>query len=343
MQRFSLVCLILIAVVGSTEVKAQDPQFSQFYAAPLYLNPAFTGSTGCGRAGLNYRNQWPAIPASFVTTAAYVDYFFEDYNSGVGLLISNDREGLAGLNSTSVTLNYAYQLNINEFVTIRPGISAGYTFRDLDFSRLTFGDQFDADGNVINPLTSEPLNVGNTGYFDFGAGVLAYTQNFWIGFAASHLTEPDQSLLEDGSSPLPRKFSVHAGYKINLPKAVYSKGIIPKRRERSITPTVQYKTQGNFDQLDLGVYITLEPIVFGLTYRGLPVKSLEGFPNNESAIALIGFSSNGMHIGYSFDYTLSDLGISSGGAHEVSISYNFCLRDPRKPPKNTRQIPCPKF
>src|ERR671911_625777 len=83
---------VLILVVNGV-VTAQDPQFSQFYAAPLYLNPALAGATGQARAGMNYRNQWPAIEANFTTVSAYFDYFIEDYNSAVGIIINNDTEG----------------------------------------------------------------------------------------------------------------------------------------------------------------------------------------------------------------------------------------------------------
>jgi hypothetical protein len=106
---------------------------------------------------------------------------------------------------------------------------------------------------------------------------------------------------------------------------------------------MQYKLQGNFSQLDAGLYFTYEPVVFGLWYRGLPFKPVDGISNHESLIFLTGISSNGLHIGYSFDYTLSQLGISTGGAHEISIRYEFFLGDPRKPPKNVRKLPCPKF
>ena len=63
---FSTIILVVVMLVSGV-VKGQDPQFSQFYAAQLYLNPAFTGSTQISRAGINYRNQWPAIDASYVT------------------------------------------------------------------------------------------------------------------------------------------------------------------------------------------------------------------------------------------------------------------------------------
>ena len=90
-----LLCVLMLVLEGA--VTAQDPQFSQFYAAPLYLNPAMAGSTGQARAGINYRNQWPAIDANFTTMSAYFDYFIEDKNSALGMIITRDKEGLAGL------------------------------------------------------------------------------------------------------------------------------------------------------------------------------------------------------------------------------------------------------
>ena len=99
--------------VGSAQVYAQDVQYSQFYSAPLYLNPAFAGSSEYTRVGANYRSQWPALEANFVTMSAYADHFIDDKNSGVGFLIQTDEEGLAGLRSTCLAAFYAYQLPIS--------------------------------------------------------------------------------------------------------------------------------------------------------------------------------------------------------------------------------------
>src|ERR1700712_1777647 len=105
-----VILLLMFIPLTSETVTAQDAQFSQFYAAPLYLNPAFAGSTGQARVGLNYRNQWPAIDANFTTFSAYADFYIEDKNSGVGVLINRDREGIFGLTSTSIALQYSYDL-----------------------------------------------------------------------------------------------------------------------------------------------------------------------------------------------------------------------------------------
>ena len=61
--------LVLLCLSLSVNSFAQDPEFTQFYANKLYLNPAFAGSHNCPRIVMNYRNQWPAITGNFVTTA----------------------------------------------------------------------------------------------------------------------------------------------------------------------------------------------------------------------------------------------------------------------------------
>src|SRR6185369_13160362 len=86
----SVVFLSLLMLLTGYSVTAQDPQFSQFYAAPLYLNPAFAGSTNQGRIGGNYRNQWPSIDANYTTMSFFADFYLEDYKSGVGMLINRD-------------------------------------------------------------------------------------------------------------------------------------------------------------------------------------------------------------------------------------------------------------
>jgi len=106
------------------------PAFSQFYAAPLYLNPAFAGATGQARVGTNYRNQWPAIDANFNTISAFADFYVESKNSGVGVIINNDREGLLGLKSTSIGLIYAYELKVTK------GLSFDLVFKQVYITAL---------------------------------------------------------------------------------------------------------------------------------------------------------------------------------------------------------------
>ena len=344
-MRIVFVVAVVIFFKGFA-VFGQDVQYSQFYSAPLYLNPAFTGSTQFTRVGTNYRTQWPALEANFVTLSAYADHFIDDKNSGIGILIQTDKEGLAGLRSSSFSGLYAYQLPLSATYTLRVGVQAGYVIRDINFSALTFGDQFDANGFIGGP-TAEQFDTGaQKNYFDLGSGVLLYSQSSWLGFSASHLTTPNQSLIGQESS-LPMKFSVHVGHKFYLKSGVIGDGLYAEEQERSLAPTIQYKQQGKFSQLDIGLYYTFEPLILGAWYRGVPYKQFDEFTNNEAVVMLLGYSKrtkdNILNIGYSYDITISKLGASSGGAHEFSLSYAWFTGDPRKPPKHVRQIPCPNF
>ncbi|MEM8894991.1 MAG: type IX secretion system membrane protein PorP/SprF [Bacteroidota bacterium] len=81
-----LVSVILFVISIGSSI-AQDIRFSQFYQAPLYLNPAFTGTADVGRAGLNYRLQGTSSQSNFTTLSAYVDYNFVDYQINAGFLL----------------------------------------------------------------------------------------------------------------------------------------------------------------------------------------------------------------------------------------------------------------
>ncbi len=353
-QKFKLISLnkriassIALLLFVSSTIFGQDVQFSQFYSAPLYLNPAFTGATQLTRVGTNYRSQWPALEANFVTLSAYVDHFIDDKNSGIGFLIQTDKAGLAGLRSTSFTGTYSYQLPVSETFTFRVGANAGYYLRDVNFSNLTFGDQFDptTGQQIPGQGTAEQFDAGAyKSFFNIGSGALLYSNDVWLGLAVDHLNTPNQSLIGE-EDKLPMKFSVHGGYKFQFASGVTGQGMYTKPQERSLTPTFQYKQQGKFSQIDLGMYYTFEPIVFGLWYRGVPYKAVDGVANNESIVVLLGFTKktkdSNFKVGYSYDITISKLGSSSGGAHEFSLSYAWFTGDPRKPPKNVRLIPCP--
>jgi type IX secretion system PorP/SprF family membrane protein len=347
MTRSLFVALLFILVITDS-VTAQDPQFSQFYAAPLYLNPAFTGSTGQARAGINYRNQWPSIDANFTTFSAYFDYFIEDKKTGLGIILNRDREGLAGLRSMNVGLLYSYEMKITKNLGFRPGFQAALYNRDVNFNRLTFGDQFDPlTGEIINPTTAESFNTNFSKTFvDLSVGGIFFTKTAWLGVAANHVNRPNQSIIDE-KSPLPIKYSFHGGFKYFMRPGVVGSGIYARPAERSLAPTVQYRHQGEFDQMDAGLYYTAEPMVLGVWYRGIPFKNVNGFVNNESIVVLIGFTKIGakdaLNIGYSYDYTISKLGPGSGGAHEFSLTYTWPMRNPRKPPPDKLYIPCPDF
>src|SRR3954470_2286437 len=167
---------------------AQHYQFSQYYAAPTYLNPAFTGANVCSRFTLNYRRQWIGVPGSFTTYQAAVDHSLRKYKSGVGLQFFKDNAGLGNLNTTQVNLLYAYEARLSKKVMGRGGISIGTVQRKVDYSSLMLADQI-ARGNAAYSL--EGFSDTRANYFDVGTGILVFSKSMWGGLALSHLNSPD--------------------------------------------------------------------------------------------------------------------------------------------------------
>ncbi len=327
-----LLCSALLA-------KAQDPQFSQYFAAPLYLNPAFTGTTQDHRFIANYRNQWPNAARGFVTYAFSYDYNMYHYNSGIGFLATVDQAGTAGMKSSQFNFLYSYKWNVSNKWVISTGLNFGYAFRSVDINKIIFGDQleFDVDGSVP---TDDPAlySLGTASYFDFNAGALAYNKNFWIGFSASHLNTPNRSLLNQ-ESVIPLKTSLHGGVRIPLYGGPFEKDNISV-----LAPSFVYKNQGKFDQLDIGLHFLYDPVMIGLWYRGIPIQqNVKDNISQDAVVIILGFQFEKMEIGYSYDFTVSELGPISGGAHEVALKYKLGIQMQAKTKKKEKYIPCPTF
>jgi len=313
-------------------LQAQDPQFTQFYANPLFLNPAFAGTSIQSRLVFDTRIQWPSIPGAFQTYSASYDQFVPQIKSGFGVNIYYDRAGTGGLSTTAFNFMYAYELKIKRDLYIRPAMEVGYAIRSININRLTFGDQLQT-GNLI---TAEIISDQTVQYFDLGAGALLYAENYWVGISFSHINTPNQSFLNE-DSPLPLKYSLHGGYKFKLEGS--------NRLNRNyVYVAANYKAQAKFDQLDIGAYYEHNAITLGVWYRGLPVRFNDTKYFNPDAISiLIGYSHMSLSFAYSYDITISTLGLNTGGSHELTVIYEWANRRNKRFTRRKRTIPCAKF
>jgi type IX secretion system PorP/SprF family membrane protein len=310
-----LLPIIFLAILCS-DLKAQDPQFTQFYANPLYLNPAFAGTARCPRFCLNYRNQWPNISGTYVTYSFSGDVHVDAMAGGVGMLVTSDDQANGTLRTTNASLLYSYQAVINREFSLKFGLQATYMQKALDPTALHFGDMIDARrGFVWN--TNEPLPAQTLKTADFSVGMLGYSKHYFFGFAAHHITQPNEGFLSD--SPLPVKFTAHGGAIITLEKG----------NESYISPNILFQSQQQFRQLNLGLYYVKGPFVAGLWYR-----------NADAVIALVGIQNANFKFGYSYDVTVSKLAGNTAGSHEVSVQLQFECKAKRK---KYRTISCPSF
>jgi len=334
MKSFIRLFLTLFIFLLGLKSVAQDAHFSQFYANPMYLNPAYAGSKFCPRWIMNYRNQWPGLPGDYVTYNSSFDFGLQEIHGGLGLIVLHDNAGSGVLTTNKISLLYAYHSYLSSSTTLSGGFQFTYFERKLNTEHF-FGDQIDELYGFIYP-TGDPLNEAQyfkVNYTDLSAGLLVTTDRFFIGAAIHHLQEPSYSFLDSfNEGKLPMKITIHGGSRVRLNDLGWLDGTFLSKL-KTFTPHFIFQKQAESEQINIGGSISDGTISLGMAYR-------RGFNNSDAMIILLGYDLQKYKIGYSYDLTVSKLGISSGGAHEISLRIQLpCFY--KKPTQNT--IPCPKF
>jgi type IX secretion system PorP/SprF family membrane protein len=322
--------MLLLAFTISADCFSQDPTFSQFYANQLYLAPSFAGATEEYRLAINYRNQWPAIPGVFHTYSISFDKAMPNFNSGIGVLATYDVAGSGDLSTTNIGLLYSYDFQINREWHIRPGVNFKFYYLGLDIYKLVFNSQLTGSGTTPSIYPPPFERVADV---DFATSAIVYNESIWGGFTLDHLLVPKTSFYGDDAT-VPIKFNLFGGVQL------YKKTRLRTKYREVLSVAANYQTQAKFHQTDIGLYYYRDPLIFGLWYRGIPFLTSQA---GDAIIGLVGIKTDQLHIGYSYDFTISNLIGSSGGAHEVSIVYEFSSASLRPQRQRIRAIPCPEF
>lgn len=125
MKKFRFILTFTI-LLGSKVSFGQDPLFTQFYAAPVYLSPSLAGASGGTRIILNIRDQWMKLPGDYITYALSADHYLEKYRSGIGFLMLRDQAAGGLINTTEIGINYNYNFDISRKWKLTPGIQIYY-------------------------------------------------------------------------------------------------------------------------------------------------------------------------------------------------------------------------
>ncbi|WP_163714096.1 PorP/SprF family type IX secretion system membrane protein [Mangrovibacterium lignilyticum] len=302
--------LFLSLVLPFCAIYAQDAEYSQFYANPIYLNPGFTGTTEQGRVAVNYRNQWPQQGSTYVNYSVSFDSYLDKLKGGIGAQIHNSRELNGIVEKTDLSLFYSHHVKVTPRFFVDLGLQAGMTYKKLDYQKLVFPD-------MINQLTGDryfgseeiPENADLV-YPDFGVGVMGQYDSFYGGISIHHLNQPEESVfIGDNRGKLPMKFTAHFGAKSYR----WHRGLLSRRF--TLSPNVIYQRQGNFSQLNLGLYLLEKSIAGGVWYRQTSGLQPESF------IFMVGVMRPKFKFGYSYDMGLSKLTNYSSSAHEISLIF----------------------
>jgi type IX secretion system PorP/SprF family membrane protein len=221
---------------------------------------------------------------------------------------------------------YAYQKNIRKDLAFSAALQVDVEQKILNSNSFEMGDRINPRTGYNPSLPGENIASTTKTYPDFSAGALVYGNNYQVGFSAHHLLQPNQSFL-GGQSLLPNKFSAHAGLIIPLP----GEKKLPRyaRIESYISPQIIYQQQRDFKELNLGFYFKKGVLTGGFWYR-----------TRDAIILSVGIQKSNLRFGYSYDVTLSKLGASTLGSHELAVGYRF--KCPKKISR-VKFLPCPGF
>ncbi|MBK8807612.1 MAG: PorP/SprF family type IX secretion system membrane protein [Bacteroidales bacterium] len=329
--------LAYILIFISLTAKAQDAQFSQYYSAPLLLSPCFAGTTNGIRAIANFRTQWySAFNYGYNTGAVSLDHNLKAFNSGVGLVFVSDFAGSGALNREKIGLDYNYNIALGRGIYFRPGIELSYGYVGISDNFL-FGSEMRDDNPVDDEIISSAL-VDHKSYFDASAGVMFFSQKYWLGGTLYHLMQPNESLSGTAEN-LPMKFLGFFGGKYDI------NGRLGRPDEESITYSIIYRAQEKFDQIDIGAYWYKKSFQIGLWYRGIPgfKKNEDESANQDAVILFAKYNTPKWGVGYSYDITVSRLFADTGGAHELSLFFIFLEDKEIKVRQKKLKVPCPRF
>ncbi len=330
------ILIALFIVAFSASVHAQDPHFSQFFASPLTLNPAFTGKfDGQWRLAVNHRDQWPSIPKAYVTTSGSFDFgIMKDklpagdvFGIGISGLSDASANDQLKLNYGSLSVSYHKALDEDGYNTIGAGFQGTYSSLSLDEGKLTFEDMLRQNG-FTGARTDFLTNGNNQNYFDINAGVLFSgssngDNNYYAGVSVYHVNRPKVGF-KDQNYYLANRLTVHGGATIPVADALkLSASVIhqiqSKASETTLGGALAYNLNGdevNPSSIFVGSWLRL----------------------NDALIPYIGLEVGGLRIGASYDVNVSSLktATASRGGSEFSLIYI-------KRKAETKGIPCPKF
>jgi type IX secretion system PorP/SprF family membrane protein len=328
--------VIVSALLLAFSANAQDPHFSQFFASPLTLNPAFTGKfNGLWRLAANHRDQWPSIPKAYVTSSASIDFPIltskvpENDVFGVGLsgLSDASANSILKLNYGSASMSYHKSLDENGYSTIGAGFQATYSSLNLDITKLTFEDMLTQNG-FTGTTTDILTNGSNQSYFDVNAGVL-YSgssngiNNYYAGVSMYHINRPKVSF-KDKNWFLSGRITVHGG------------GSFPVSDVITIHTSVIHQIQNKASETTIGAAIAANLNQDQEKPTSVYLGSWVRF--NDAIVPYIGLEFGGLRIGASYDMNISSLKAATNtrGGSEISLIYI-------KQPAENKGIPCPKF
>ncbi|MFN3755232.1 type IX secretion system membrane protein PorP/SprF [Flavobacterium sp.] len=291
---------ILIVLGSSSLLAQQDPQFTHYMYNMSVINPAYaTENKDVINMGGIYRAQWVGLEGA-PTTQSFFAHKPLSKKVEVGISIIHDEIGDV-VQESNIFADFAYVLSLSERTRLSFGIKAGVTLFSANFNGFQYTDP------VLDPAFQN--NINQT-FPNIGAGTYLFGDNYYFGLSAPNLMtsrhlETNNGLVGSGVESI--HFFMTGGYVFTF------------------NGNDNFKVKPAF----MAKGVEGAPVSLDFTTNVLINKRFEagvGYRVDDSLSGLVGFYvTPTLRIGYSYDYTLSNLRSFNSGSHEVFVLFDLDL------------------
>ncbi len=310
--RVFLWMVLLLACASGRSYAQDEPQFSQYMAAPVLFNPGAAGMDEEWISTLHIRSQWVSIPGAPQTQSITSQLPVYRLGGGLSMRMVNDRAGQQQTLQASV--GYSWHLNFRKGV-LGLGVYGGVASRTLDGSRL-IAPQGSYENTIDHNDDLLPNTLENDIIPDAGAGLFLATDRLNAGVSVTHLLNNSFSFLTPVATSTIQ-------YEPNA--YVFVSYDLIRGGKWELIPTVLYKTDFTESMLDLNALVVFnQTLLAGVSYRGYPAQQANSF------VALGGWNfSHNWSLRYSYDIDVSPLNVANEGSHEIVLMYRYPVQRPR--------------
>ncbi len=284
---------LLILTLESTA--QQLSQSSQYMFNNFIINPAVAGSDEKIPVIGVVRRQWVGIKDAPVTQTVS-SHAYVGQNIGIGVGIYNDVTGPTRRTGINVSGARHIQINKEQDTWLSLGLGALFFQYSFDPSKLTFDQPDDpailaASYNKFTP--------------DFCSGAFYYSKDYYVGLSVQNMLQMKTNLFDitvRNDNNIRRNYFLTAGYDFVI-NELYT-----------FSPSFLVKaTNGAPVQADINAKLHIINRVWaGISYR-----------TSDALIPMIGFNSDRIYFGYTYDIGLSKLRKYQHGSHEVFVGFKL--------------------
>ena len=338
---------LIIVLVFSQSVFAQDMHFSQWEASGFYLNPASVGlnENHAMSLGAFYRSQWAAIPSAFRSFGTNFTQNKKAFSWSLG--VAQQDAGAASYKTSMAQLALAYRKQLSNQQILAVGISGGMAQQGFNPSNLQFDKQYSSTSGFDNSANSgENFEQTTITMPDLNAGISwslpinsSKASNLTLGLAASHINQAKAGFFEAETVQL------------SIKKIAYAKLNLPLNNSLQVSPSIFFAQQSPAQEIVFGADVS-KKLSSGYTVHGGVANRMKDAWILKAAVEF-----NKWIVGLSYDINYSNLRPASAGNGAVELSAKVFFNAPAKkeiiedviseeiPPKQIQStiVPAPNY